>query len=248
MMTDSNRDSLDLQDEDRLPWLEAVDDGDDDDGVSLVRLILLIIAGLAFLGAIIGGIYWLQSRQAAEGEGALIAAPKGDYKAPAEDPDARQFEGEGDSSFATSEGVEDAGKIDAGRLPEAPVTARDVPAPPTLAPSRPAAPRPAPKVKATVADNTRATPQPRSVVPRAASGGAMIQLGAYGTQSGAEQAWTALSKRFDYLSGLEKSVSPVDVNGATLYRLRARAGSNAQASDLCGKLKVAGENCLAVSN
>ena len=27
-MTETDRDSLDLQDEDRLPWLEAVDDGD----------------------------------------------------------------------------------------------------------------------------------------------------------------------------------------------------------------------------
>lgn len=243
MMTDNTRDSLDLQDEDRLPWLEAVDDGDDDEGVSLVRLILLIIAGLAFLGAIIGGIYWLQSRQGAEGEGTLIAAPEGDYKAPAEDSDARQFEGEGDSSFATSEGVEDAGKIDPDRLPEAPVTAPGVAKAPAPAPVRPA-----PKVKATVADNTQITPAPRAAAPRAASGGAMIQLGAYGTQSGAEQAWTALSKRFDYLSGMEKSVSPVDVNGATLYRLRARTGSSAQASELCGRLKVAGENCLAVAN
>lgn len=244
MMTDNNRDSLDLQDEDRLPWLEAVDDGDDDEGVSLVRLVLLIIVGLAFLGAIIGGIYWLQSRQESGGEGTLIAAPEGDYKSPAENKDARRFEGEGDSSFATSEGVEDAGKIDPDRLPEAPVTA-PAPAP---APPKPAPARPASKVQATVADNRRATPAPKTATPKASLSGAMIQLGAYGTQSGAEQAWTGLTKRFDYLAGLEKSVSPVDINGATLYRLRARAGSNAQATELCGKLKVAGENCLAMAN
>ena len=244
-MTDTDRDSLDLQDEDRLPWLEAVDDGDDDEGISIIRLILLIVAGLVFLGAIIGGIYWLQNARTGTGDGTLITAPEGDYKVPAENRDARQFEGEGDSSFATSEGVEGAGKLDPNLLPEAPVAGPGS----TTAKPKPAAPSaPAPKVKARVADNTKAAPVKPAPVKVASSGGAMIQLGAYGTQSGAEQAWTALSKRFDYLAGLEKSVSPVDVNGATLYRLRARTGSSAQANQLCGKLKIAGENCLAVSN
>lgn len=242
MMSDNTRDSLDLQDEDRLPWLEAVDEGDDDEGVSLVRLVLLVIAGLAFLGAVIGGIYWLQSRSGGGGDGTLIAAPEGDYKAPADNPDARHFEGEGDASFATSEGVEDAGKIDPSRLPEAPVTTPGVVKPQPAAPARPS-----PKVKAAVADKTGVATAPKPAA-QPSAGGALIQLGAYATQRGAEQAWTALTKRFDYLEGLEKSVSPVDVNGATLYRLRARAGSSGQASELCGKLKVAGENCLAVAN
>lgn len=245
-MTDTDRDSLDLQDEDRLPWLEAVDDSDNDDGISIVRLVLLIFAGLVFLGGIIGGIYWLQNRNAGAGDGTLIAAPKGAYKIPAEDRDARHFEGEGDSSFATSEGVEGNGRLDPAMLPEAPVTG------PGAVPKKPAASStPAPKVKASVADNTKATTVVKSTPAKAAAssgGSVMIQLGAYGTQSGAEQAWTALSKRFDYLAGLEKSVSPVDVNGATLYRLRARTGSNGQADELCGKLKIAGENCMTVSN
>lgn len=241
-MTDTDRDSLDLQDEDRLPWLEAVNDADDDEGISIVRLLLLIVAGLVFLGAIIGGIYWLQTASD-EGDGTLIAAPEGAYKVPAEDSDARTFEGEGDSSFATSEGMEGSGKLDPAMLPETPVAG------PGAAPVKPVAPSaPAPKVKAQVADKTKAAPVVKSAAPKIAAEGAMIQLGAYGTQSGAEQAWSALSKRFDYLAGLEKSVSPVDVNGATLYRLRARAGSSGQANELCGKLKIAGENCLAVSN
>lgn len=243
-MTDTNRDSLDLQDEDRLPWLEAVDEGDEDEGVSILRLVLLILVGLVFLGGIIGGIYWLQSVKTEGEDGMLIAAPEEDYKIPAEDTDARTFEGEGDASFATSEGVEGGGQLDPARLPEAPVTG------PGAAPAKSAKPSaPAPKVAARVADKTQAAPavksapaEPRSV------GGTMIQLGAYGTKSGAEQAWTALSRRFDYLAGMEKSVSPVDVDGATLYRLRVRTASNAQSIELCGKLKIAGENCLAVSN
>ncbi|MBK5263874.1 MAG: SPOR domain-containing protein [Alphaproteobacteria bacterium] len=247
-MTDYDRDSLDLQDEDRLPWLEAVDDADDDEGVSIVRLVLLIVAGLVFLGGIIGGIYWLQSGRTSGDDGTLIAAPEGAYKIPAENPDARKFQGEGDTSFATSEGMEGGGKIDPGQLPETPVTEVATPVAPP-APKRPVPAAPAAKVKAQVADKTKLVPTtPRIPAQRPVSGGAMIQLGAYGSHSGAEQAWTALAKRFDYLAGMEKSVSPVDVNGATLYRLRAATTSNAQANTLCGKLKVAGENCLAVPN
>src|SRR3546814_11605987 len=97
---------------------------EEDDGVSLARLILLVVAGLLFLGVIIGGIYWLQSIRSGGGEGTLIAAPEGSYKIPAEDPYARTFQGEGDSSFTASEGMEGTGKIDPTKLPEAPVADR----------------------------------------------------------------------------------------------------------------------------
>jgi hypothetical protein len=93
-----------------------------------------------------------------------------------------------------------------------------------------------------VADETNvrpATSQP------ARTGGAVIQLGAYGSQSGARDAWTRLSKRFAYLAPLTMSVEPTEVGGSTLYRLRATAG--AQANTLCGRLKVAGESCLVVN-
>src|SRR3546814_13900106 len=99
------------------------------------------------------GIFWLQSIRSGGGEGALIATPEGSYKIPAEDPDARTFQGEGDSSFTASEGMEGTGKIDPTKLPEAPVAGTDV------TPSKPAAPSaPAAKVKAEVADNTKSSP------------------------------------------------------------------------------------------
>src|SRR3546814_8083555 len=97
------------------------------------------------------------------------------------------------------------------------------------------------------ADNTKSSPAvPKIAQKPAANGNSLIQLGAYGSKAVAEQAWTALSKRFDYLAGLEKSISAADVNGTTYYRLRAQVASNAQANELCGKLKVAGENCMAM--
>ena len=57
-------------------------------------------------------------------------------------------------------------------------------------------------------------------------------------------AWNQLSRRFAYLAPLGKSVQTAEVKGKTVYRLRVNAGSANQASDLCGKLKLAGENCF----
>jgi uncharacterized protein YtpQ (UPF0354 family) len=67
-------------------------------------------------------------------------------------------------------------------------------------------------------------------------------LGAYASEAQANQAWTSLSKRFGYLANLPKSVEVAQVDGKRFYRLRANAGS--EAATICGKLKVAGENCL----
>ena len=107
-MSDTTRDNLDLDDEDRLPWLESAEDYDDDGEYSPIRVALFIGAGLLLLAAIVGGIYWLQNRDAGglDGNGELIAAREGDYKVRPDDPQVKQFEGEGDASFAASEGKE----------------------------------------------------------------------------------------------------------------------------------------------
>src|SRR3546814_19250404 len=73
----------------------------------------------------------------------------------------------------------------------------------------------------------------------------MIQLGAYGNQAFAKDAWKRLSKRFTYLEPLPMSIEQAEVGGSTVYRLRAAAGG--QASTLCGKLKVAGESSMVVN-
>ena len=74
----------------------------------------------------------------------------------------------------------------------------------------------------------------------------MVQLGAFSSEAAANKAWTNLSKRFSYLADLGKSVSPAKVGDGTVYRLRVAAGTSANASNLCGKLRVAGENCVIV--
>src|SRR3546814_1781880 len=93
---------LGLDDEDRLPWLEAADGFEEEGEVSPVRLLVMVLGGLLLIGAVLGGLWWIQNG-GARGNGELIAAQQGDYKvAPAND-GARTFEGEGDVAFSASE-------------------------------------------------------------------------------------------------------------------------------------------------
>ena len=103
---DRDNDGLNLDDNDRLPWLETADGYAAEANGSPMRVALLAVAGLVLLAAIVGAFYWLQSRQAGgpNGTGELIVAPKGNYKEKPVDAGGKSFEGEGDSAFAASEG------------------------------------------------------------------------------------------------------------------------------------------------
>ena len=245
-MTDNDRDTLPLQDEDRLPWLEAVDDDADDETLSPGKLIGFAIAAIVALGVVIAGISLLRSQPAPGGDGKLIAAQEGDYKVRPEAPGGMKVEGQGDSSFAASEGAEANGKIDTNAAAEAPLKgAKAEPPKPGFkgAPAKPVATASVPASGGKLVATPPAKPLPN--VAMAAASGSLVQLGAFGSEAKANEAWTTLAKRFGYLSALPKSVVTAQVNGNQVYRLRANAGG--QASTICGKLKVAGENCLIVN-
>jgi len=243
-MNDATSGNLDLDDEDRLPWLEPASEEDYEDSVSLVRLLGFIAGGLLLLGIIVGGVYFLRNMFQNDGDATLIAAPEGDYKEPAEDPDAKTFKGEGDASFAASEGIERGGKIDPSRLSEEPLTSGAT----KVADSSKteAADAKAAINGNAITDKTGASAPTAPPVKQAVSqlSGPMIQLGAYGSNSIAQDAWKRFAKRFEYLADLKHDVQPVTVNGKKYYRLRASADGDASA--LCGKLKVAGESCIVV--
>lgn len=242
-MVNGRIDSLALDDEDRLPWLEPAYDVETKDEVSLGRLGLFVLAGLLLIGAVVLGVYLARGPLGGGGQGELVKAPAQNYKIPAADADAKKFQGEGDASFAASEGVARGGRIDPSRLPEAPIVAGSVTKAP--APDKAAAAAAAKKVEVAVADRTGEKAQvPVSSASLQMAGGA-IQLGAYGNEALAKDAWSRFSKRFDYLAGLTHSVQPVTVGGTKFYRLRAHAGKDA--GTLCGKLKVAGESCMVVN-
>jgi hypothetical protein len=253
MIAANERDGgLNLDNEERLPWLEPAADYGEEEAVSPVRLLMLVLTGLALIAAVLGGLWWMQGG-GARGDGELIAAQAGPYKTPPTDDGAKQFEGEGDASFAASEGLETAGRVDPARLPEEPAVAETpkVPPPPAKVAVDAAPKGAAPAAKAPVVVSKSPPPKadtPVAKAPEAAAAlaGATIQLGAFSSEGSAAKAWTSLAKRFAYLEGLGKSVVPASVDGKTVYRLRAAAGSAAAASDICAKLRVAGESCTVV--
>ena len=230
-------------DEDRLPWLEAVEDDDENDGPSAAKLIAFVVIGLVAIGLIVGGLFWMGNRAgggAETGEPELIAADEGDYKTKPGDPGGMKVEGEGDQAFAASEGAQPKGTINTNAMPETPVTAapkqtQTAAVAPTAQPKAPAVPAAQPKAPAA------ATPAPAA--PAASGGGATIQLGAFDSAATANGAWKAMSARFKYLAPLSQSVQTANVKGKTYHRLRA-SGPGAQ--DVCRRLQVAGETCLVV--
>lgn len=223
-MTDIRADeATPLDDEDRLPWLEAVDEEGENEGPSPLKLIVAVLIGLVAIGGIVGGLFWMGNRDATEQRDTeLIAAPEGDYKMRPDDPGGLNVQGEGDTAFAASEGADPRGTINTEALPEAPVT-------------------PAPKQQAAA---PAARPAPAPQAPSApAAGGVTIQLGAFSSQAGANNAWKALSTRFTYLAPLTHTIMPTNSSGRTLYRLRA---SGSDAKGICNRLRVAGEACTII--
>jgi cell division protein FtsN len=224
-------------DDDRLPWLEAVEEDGGEAGPSALKLIVAVLIGLAAIGGIVGGIFWMGNRDAAENRAPeTIAAPEGPYKVKPDNPGGMAVEGQGATAFDAAQGGTPNASIDTEAVPEAPVTAQPK-APP------PAAKAP-PLLKAPPPTNAPAPKAGAGATPAAAAGpGGTIQLGAFPNAALAEKAWKALSGRFAYLAPLSHNVVSAQVNGKTWYRLRA---SGPGAGNVCGRLRVAGENCLKV--
>lgn len=217
---DRKYDGLNLDDNDRAPWLETADGNSADANGSSMRGALWVVAGLVLLAAIVGGFYGLQPRQAggANGTGELIVAPKGSYKEKPVDAGGKSFEGEGDSAFAASEGQKTGAVLAGG-------SAGIVELP------QPAAVQLAPPVA------TNSTP----------ANAVLVQLGVFGDSAKAEAAWTGLNKRFGFLAGMNRKIAQANVEGGrTVFRLQAVTANSIEAQQLCAKLKVAGENCLIV--
>lgn len=218
-MTDEARTA---PDEDRLPWLEAVEEDEEREGPPVAKLVGFIVIGLIAIGIVVGGLYWVANRSGgAGGNGELIAAPKGDYKVKPDVPGGMDVSNEAAVAQSAAQGAEPQGRLDTGSGPETPA-------------SRPAQPQP--KAQPPAAQPQRPPAQP-------AAPAATVQLGAFSSQAAANRAWTGLAGRFRYLAPLSHSVVPVQSGGRTLYRLRA---SGPGAADICRRLRIAGETCEVV--
>jgi len=130
-----------------------------------------------------------------------------------------------------------------------PASAPTTAAPATAAPAKPAPPKPAPV--ATVTPRPAPPPAPKMApialpAEPASAGGSTVQLGAFSSEGRAREAWKSLSGRFAYLAPLTPVILPTAKDGKTLYRLRATTPGPAEARDICGRLKAAGDSCTVV--
>lgn len=254
----SNEDAMDAGDEDRLPWLEAVEE-DEEEGVGLVKLIGGVLVVLAAIALVVGGIFWVRGGGGASPDGAeLIAAPEEDYRVRPSEAGGMEVEGEGDAAFAASEGGSPDGRINSGATPEEPVSGTRVAATAGENSGNDSAGQPTGAASARIPASNRqlaeSAPRPASGSGPAASGGAtaasgrLIQLGAFSSQAAANRAWTGLVSRDNALNSLTKTVTSVRAGGRTLYRLRAAASTREAARSLCTRLRNAGQACSVVVN
>jgi len=254
----SNEDALDAGEEDRLPWLEAVEE-DEDEGVGLLTLVGGILGVLVVIALVIAGILWMRGEGGAAPDGAeLIAAPEEDYRVRPSEAGGMEVEGEGDAAFAASEGGSPEGRIDRSATPEEPVAGTRVASTAGENSGNDAGGQPTGAASARIPASNRqlaeSAPRTANGNTAASSGGAtaasgrLIQLGAFSSEASANSAWTQLTSQNSALSSLTKSVTSVQAGGRTLYRLRAAASSADTARSLCTRLRNAGQACSVVVN
>ena len=210
-----------------LPWLEGVEDEDEPPAVSgrkMLAALLLVLLGVAIVA---GTLFWIGRQDHGSGPPQLIKAEPGPYKVRPDEPGGLDVAGDSGTAYATGAGEDSDAQLDTSKLSEVPDAADEQPK--TLPPNEtkePVAPEP-----------PKAEPQPAA--PSGAKG-TIIQLGAYGSTGKAETAWRLLSGRFPEVARLSKMV----VQYSNGYRLRAAAGSPAEAQAACRAVTAGGENCF----
>ena len=140
---------------------------------------------------------------------------------------------------------------------ETAATAELVPPPYTQAPAEieqfaeiaPAAQldRPAPAMIQPVAIPA-AMPAPMKTTVRpvaSVSGGYVVQLGAFSSAKGVDQAWRKISSRYQHIGNLGSIANKAQINGRTFHRLAVSGfDSRADAEKLCASLKAKGSVCF----
>jgi hypothetical protein len=215
-------------DEERLPWLEEVEDEDAPHGVSARKMLAALLVVLLVAAAVVAIFFWLGHRDiGGNGPPELIRAPGTPYKVKPPTPGGLDVAGESQTTFETSAGQNVSGQLDTSKLGETQTAPAPQPAPKTL---------PHKETKQPVAEQSTAAENPTD--------GSVVQLGAYKNTAQAERAWLALSARFPQLAGARKMVVPYSAGASSGYRLRAASASPSAATALCNVLQAGGEGCF----
>ena len=206
-----------------LPWLEAVEDEDEPPAISARKMLGALVLVLVAVALVWGTLFWLGQQDSGSGPPQLVRAEPGPYKVRPDDPGGLDVAGDSGTAYATGAGEDSDALLDVSRLKDIPVT-------PPAETGATEIPKPAPPSP------------PKSETAPAAPGakGTVIQLGAYRSTAKAETAWRMLSDRFPEVARLTKIVVPYSGG----FRLRAGAGSAAEAQAACRAVTAGGENCF----
>lgn len=203
---------------------------------------LIVSAGvlLALIVAVV--LFYRSGLRASEDAPPAIGEPVGQMKVEAAE-DAQPVEAEADISVyadAETPSTVTFAPPPAEPLPRATLEtppARTAPAP-AAAPARPAAADPVGEALARTERGQAATP--------AATGSAVVQIGAFGSTEIADREYAAVASRFgQFASGAGKRVQEVTgSNGQTVYRTQFTGLSRERADAFCAALRAAGRDCL----
>lgn len=223
---------LELEEDERLPWLESADYEDESRSSDTGKLVGVILIGILALALLLGALYWLTNSRTDEelvADGSTIEAPEGPFRERPEDPGGRTFEGTGNVAPAVGEG-----ETREGRLASDDARSGD----------RGSGSR-AGGGDARSGSNAQASSRSgdRSGGASAGSGGVGVQVGAYATRDGAERGWNIISRQTDALSGVKYRIVQGQADIGTVYRLQAVPGDMAAANRLCSALKADGVAC-----
>ena len=217
---------LDLEENDRLPWLESPEE-DDEEKVDSWRVALVVAIGLALMAAIVWGVWYISHTRAGDApvaDGSLIEAPVEPWREAPKDPGGKQFDGTGDTSFAVSQGqnrpAQLAGGEGEGSAPQAPASAG--------------------ASFAGGATEAKPAPQPAPVAQPsadAAPSGGVVQIAAYASQTQAEAGWNRLVSAHEMLKGMNHRIVVAKIDLGTVYRLQILTSAGG-GHGLCEKLKA----------
>lgn len=249
----TDHDRLDLDERDRLPWLESGEDDEEYVGIDTKRVIAAVIGGLASLAAIVGGVWYL-THHSDQGvplaDGSTIAAPATPFKETPKDPGGKTFDGTGDSSYAVSQGQNrpahlagnDAGNEAATGAEQAGAGAAAAAASASAAAGASFAGGATPaKPALAVAKPAAASAQPDTGDTGGAAGG-VVQIAAYSNHALAEAGWNRLVVAHDMLKGINHRIVSAQIDMGTVYRLQLVTGAGG-GSALCDKLRGEGLAC-----
>jgi hypothetical protein len=226
-------------DEERLPWLEPYRDAATatprprpvaKPRAGVGSRIAMLIAGIAVVGAALGGGYWLGRQE----------PPPRVTKSVEVTNDPIPAESIAAISDAQSELTETPETV-----AEPPPAIVDKIAPtkkkPVVARSRPAATSLYERKLAAAARDWPKRPSPGPP-------GQVIQLGAFSTEARAEAAYDQRSARYPLLATMPRVVVPVVTRprGDVLYVLRLGTASREQSEIVCRNLKASGDHCLVI--